>query len=417
MDDPRRGMTPLPPTPRVEQARIDQLDSLRGLAAVSVVIWHWINVWLPPSVQGQQAAIFRAAWNRHDPRILGELGGPTLLLMSPLRILFSGYEAVILFFVLSGFVLSLPFWNGSKVDYKPYLVKRLFRIYVPYLAALALAVAGDAFLSSGGIPELNQWFNTTWHDPPDAANVLGNVFLIGSFSDSSFNTAFWSLVHEMRISLIFPFAMAALRATGEKARFFPLPVILLGAWLSIRLPGGRLCESLEVLGFFLVGACIAQSREKIVNNYRGWHLAGKCCFLVASISLFSFGWLWTFPAYSMGWGINYKDIWVCMGASGLIITALASPRASTFLTSQYPMALGRVSYSLYLVHATVLWGLIYLLYYRARPGVILTVYVATLMPVSYFFWRFIEAPSTRYGRRLGRANAAIPFKGLIVGAP
>ena len=52
-----------------------------------------------------------------------------------------GAEAVILFFVLSGFVLSLPAVDGRPQSYFTFVTRRIFRIYVPYLAALAVSVA------------------------------------------------------------------------------------------------------------------------------------------------------------------------------------------------------------------------------------------------------------------------------------
>ena len=47
-----------------------------------------------------------------------------------------------LFFLLSGFVLSVPYLRGKGQAYPVYLIRRILRIYAPYLAALALAVAG-----------------------------------------------------------------------------------------------------------------------------------------------------------------------------------------------------------------------------------------------------------------------------------
>jgi peptidoglycan/LPS O-acetylase OafA/YrhL len=80
--------------------RFVELDALRGVAACTVVLHHLA-----------QAYSFESPWY--------------------LRPLVAGHEAVILFFTLSGFVLSLPFWNrGSNGPYGQYLIRRFFRIYV-----------------------------------------------------------------------------------------------------------------------------------------------------------------------------------------------------------------------------------------------------------------------------------------------
>ncbi len=55
--------------------------------------------------------------------------------------LVAGHEAVILFFLLSGFVLTIPYLLPDPPGYLRFLTRRVIRIYVPYLAALMQATA------------------------------------------------------------------------------------------------------------------------------------------------------------------------------------------------------------------------------------------------------------------------------------
>ena len=120
-----------------------ELDSLRGLAAITVLNGHYLN-------------LFKV---KQGPFVgLGEK--VELAHKTPLFALMAGHESVMLFFVLSGFVLSLPFLNGRTVNYGSYAIRRTFRIYVPYLAALALALVCNVLIYRGPIPELSEWFNT-----------------------------------------------------------------------------------------------------------------------------------------------------------------------------------------------------------------------------------------------------------------
>src|ERR1700754_945064 len=89
--------------------RLLQLDSLRGFAAMTVVWHHW-----------------RQAYWATPPRWF----------MQPFS---AGHEAVILFFILSGYVLSLPVWINRQPRYADYLIRRISRIYLPYVAAACLA--------------------------------------------------------------------------------------------------------------------------------------------------------------------------------------------------------------------------------------------------------------------------------------
>src|ERR1700704_3301212 len=97
--------------------RFYELDSLRGVAALTVVFHHFSRIC--------------------SPRVIYFLD------RTPFRLLVAGHQAVILFFLLSGFVLTLPYKKNDRLNYGPFLVKRVCRIYLPYLGALALAILCD----------------------------------------------------------------------------------------------------------------------------------------------------------------------------------------------------------------------------------------------------------------------------------
>lgn len=70
--------------------RFDELDSLRGIAATVVVVAHFTGIFLPGAVFAKDG---HYAWER--------------LVSTPMHLLTSGHAAVGLFFILSGFVLSV----------------------------------------------------------------------------------------------------------------------------------------------------------------------------------------------------------------------------------------------------------------------------------------------------------------------
>jgi peptidoglycan/LPS O-acetylase OafA/YrhL len=96
--------------------RYKPLDSLRGLAALFVFFGHYLGIW-------------------------GDIFSHKNLVETPLGILFNGTASVMLFFVLSGFVLSLPFINGEKpLKLTAFYVKRILRIYPAFIFAIGLSL-------------------------------------------------------------------------------------------------------------------------------------------------------------------------------------------------------------------------------------------------------------------------------------
>ena len=140
--------------------RYVELDSLRGLAALAVVFQHLQLMW---------ETDFHAT---------------SAILRSCLDVTRSfGDEAVILFFVLSGFVLSLPAVAERPQSYFTFLTRRVFRLYVPYLAALAVSVAGALWLH--GFSMNSHFVDECWSQPVSWRLVVQHVMFIGAYDTIS----------------------------------------------------------------------------------------------------------------------------------------------------------------------------------------------------------------------------------------
>jgi peptidoglycan/LPS O-acetylase OafA/YrhL len=78
-------------------ARVTSLDGLRGLAAVVVLVHHALLA----------APVFAAAY--YGGSVADRVGGMAwAFIYTPLHLIWAGTEAVYLFFVLSGVVLTFP---------------------------------------------------------------------------------------------------------------------------------------------------------------------------------------------------------------------------------------------------------------------------------------------------------------------
>src|ERR1035437_6618026 len=131
--------------------RISELDALRGIAAFIVLISHCFAVY--PTVY----EIFCSRSLINTNTIL------KYFTFSPLHIFWNAHAAVILFFILSGFVLSVSHYTDSKFDYGSYLIKRMCRLYIPYFAIVTISVLLINFYQGKhGINNLSYPFSESW---------------------------------------------------------------------------------------------------------------------------------------------------------------------------------------------------------------------------------------------------------------
>ncbi|WP_185015501.1 acyltransferase family protein [Salinisphaera orenii] len=114
------------------------------------------------------------------------------------------------FFVLSGFVLQLML-EGGRLTYGAYAARRILRFYLPYIVAVELGIAGQQWRYGGDLAGLGDWINRFWTDDPGPRAMLGHFTVIGAFDSSTYDFAIWTLVHEMRISLLFPLVFLMIR--------------------------------------------------------------------------------------------------------------------------------------------------------------------------------------------------------------
>ena len=118
-------------------------EAIRGLAALAVLFFHVLVAFLPGLSAGKgPGGEELPAWLLLLARLLG-------------RFLWDGQMAVLLFFVLSGFVLSLTYWrNGSPSVLGSATVRRYPRLMLPVAASVLLAYV---LLLTGAMSNQASW--------------------------------------------------------------------------------------------------------------------------------------------------------------------------------------------------------------------------------------------------------------------
>ncbi|HEY2154528.1 MAG TPA: acyltransferase [Isosphaeraceae bacterium] len=368
------------------------LDSVRGLAALCVVFTH----------------MFGPVYFKTDASLSTMNPALVLFQVTPLRVLWHAGAAVIIFFVLSGFVLSLPYCDGRPPRYGPYLVRRTCRIYIPYIVAVGCAVALKLALYHGPFPASRE-MNQEWGLPTTARSLLDHLALITS-TDQRYDPVTWSLTHEMRISIVFPLIMAVVLGLPTA-----VTVLLALAGVVVGIRGDSLLRShlhwnIDVfltviyIPMFIAGALVARHRTALAGRFAALAWPIRLALALVAISLLAYHDLIPFNIARLPVQLYAQTL----GAAMLIVVALGWARCSDWLSRPVPVFLGRISYSLYLYHLLVLLALANLIRAPWPNSYVPLLAFCLTIPVSYLAYRLIEEPSIGLGRSLARRLSAAP---------
>jgi peptidoglycan/LPS O-acetylase OafA/YrhL len=147
------------------------LDALRGVAVLSVVLYHGLHWWLPPSISISPGA-----------RLLSLIASP-------------GWLGVNLFFVLSGFLITgILLDTRTRPNYwKSFYTRRVLRILPLYLVILLI---------------LRFYSGVSW------IYFVLCLFYMANFASARFGMGYgplWSLAVEEQFYLVWPFLVRRLR--------------------------------------------------------------------------------------------------------------------------------------------------------------------------------------------------------------
>ena len=369
------GMSTMNDKEFISSGRLHHLDAIRGIAALSVLLGHCYG------------SSIEKRW--------------VVMMQRP---------AVTIFFILSGYVLSKSLMKSCGhpvVDGLSYCVRRFFRLYPAiFVAVILAAILTKFYVIPSPQMDVNPWLSknifkaTTIHSLHD---------YIGSFRlyYMRLDPVFWTLQVEFFCSFLLPLLI------------WPTRNHLLVRWAL-----------LPVLGY--------------IKLFHAWVWCGYPGFLFE----FYLGYLaWTlFPKFSE---INPKTtrllillnlvgvyIWMLkvepslVGLSSCIIVAaliaILGPcnwnELKSTLQAPLPQFLGKISYSLYLIHLpimffcwSVIWGKGWIPWYKSlSPNILAILVLLITIPLATGLERFVEQPFNKLGHRLsGGLEGAL--KGWMVG--
>lgn len=376
-----------------KNAKLTYLEGIRGLAAFIVLIAHFKNI-IAIDLETRTGEYF--AGLTHSS-LLGNC------LNAFLVTLLDGKLAVFVFWFMSGYVISIRLFGVNGMQYlRRALIKRYFRLAIPVLASVLLAYVlmkyGAMYnqqVADRSGPEF-QTMRGVFNFEPDFFAALKNALFDSFFNfhyRGSYNPILWTMSPELFGSFCCFFLFLVFRTW--RGRYFVFAALAIAAlllqqfWLATFIAGYMLCDLSHTDN--TSSRFVIQAFERIFS--RAWRV-GLILFILVLIN-------GIYIKYYSG----YAKVLV---SAGLVIVVMNSAGLRTFFSSRLLNWLGRLSFSLYLVHLPLIyslscWLLICLPFGFAVNAIlsgIVTIVVALLL--SLVFTRWVDRPAIVFSDALAR---------------
>lgn len=377
-------------------SKIKHLEGLRGLAALAVCIYHFLYAFYSNPITG--ATI-------HTPLQL-------FLYRFPLRVLVGGDAAVYIFFLLSGFVLSTRFF---KTQDSSYVVKsaitRYFRLAIPVLASVTIAYLFLQFhvFSNSNIFIWSdvRWLNTFWQFKPELHVMLYQA-LIGVFINPpavtagplSYNPILWTMYYEFFGSfLVFLFLLLFGKAKQRWIIYGILLLMFLNSFFLEFIMGMLFCDIYysSIFGKKLKKFFLRPSLIYVLALVLG-------LFMITYTNPIKL----TLLGYSIDSFINFYNLNHVIGSVLIFVSVWCLKPVKNFLSNSIIQYLGKISFSLYLLHFIVLGSIscvlfkFFIQYFGFNSSFILTFCLSLILIFisSSIFYKYVDRFSIIYPKKI-----------------
>lgn len=359
--------------------RIRELDGVRGLAILMVVVFHYYV----------QSTYFRA---------------PLLnAVLLPLHLLVIGVD---IFFVLSGFLIGGILYDARYAEnyYSVFYARRAYRILPVYFLWLLLFLVGLYFVRSNNTTYLHRLFS---HDFPFWLYPLFLQNIYTAFHNqwgAEWISATWSLALEEQFYLLLPFCIRILRVRGILTMTLAMIVLAPLVRTLLVLNGNSIYGPYTLLPCRTDALGLGVLLALIARNQKAWtwlesHKAYiRAAFFLLGLGVLALG---AHPTPRLVSTIGYS--WLALFCSSLILLVLLNPgRILRFLfCNSLLVGLGGYSYAIYIFHYGI-FGLCHYAILREVPSVhnwatlwITNLALAITLICAAISWRFLEHPLIR----------------------
>lgn len=359
--------------------KLEHLEGLRGLASLIVVIAHYMQFYF-----------FSSFFTNPDSPI------KYLISKTPLNIMYNGNFAVCIFFVLSGYVLSINFllYNDHQILVAN-AIKRYFRLMIPVFVSVLIAYV---LLIFGAYKYFAVYTNDFRYNTMDQnffnmiKFALFDVFFKGS---GTYNTVLWTMNYELLGSFLV-FSFLSLFGSAKKRYIFYLTLIIVfyNSYFLAFFLGLFLCDwNLNkhktiskpfVFTCFVIGIFLGSYPYGVTENTIYNFLDVK--FIV----------------------LNYQVFYHVIGAFFFMIGLLNSSILKDVFSSKIFAFLGKISFSLYLTHIPILASLSFFLFaklsslysYHISFVITFSASITLTFLISYLMYKYVDTKAVDISKHI-----------------
>jgi len=362
--------------------RLLYLDSARGLAALSVMTWHFLLSVYGLNIEG---AHFH----------------------TPFRLFWFGEADVIFFYVHSGFILAYTVtrrnFNIGIRSYSAYLIERVFRIYPLFLFILLLSAVLywnlPPYLSTGEYDYISRF----WFSDINAKDLAGQAMLLVRLPESA-NLRLIPQDWTLTVELLAGASIPLLAYAGRKHLLIFVTLLVLLKWTN--------WLTTYILEFG-TGVALFLFWEPVKKTWNRLPLVGKGGIVLAAIigysGCFVFPSLFTSDIELVNGRVD--RLVILSGCVLIFLVLLSSARLQRLLSLSFLVYIGKICYSIYLVHQLLLfvsWRLLPEQMNQLREApvpVVIAVYLVFFLLVlllSHGGYQLVEKPMIRIGKRFSK---------------
>ncbi|MFL5730468.1 MAG: acyltransferase family protein [Cytophagaceae bacterium] len=372
------------------------LDGLRGVAALVVCVHHFLVAFYPAMHSGDpKSSHFSLDLNFAEGYFTN----------TPLNILYGGNFCVCIFFVLSGLVLSYRFMRDRDEEIIiASAVKRYIRLIIPIFCSVMLVfilIKLSLFYNKEAavFTKSDWWLGSFWNFNPSIKEMLHYTFIDIFLSvNGLYNTTLWTMYYELYGSfLVFGIAIIVTRLRKRYLLYF----ILCCAFFILK----QNYYIAFVTGVFL-SDCLVNGKLEILNKpvFAGLILLTALYFGSHPITGYH-------SIYKVLEVFKVEDPFIfyhIVGAFFTLLLAVSYSPLQKLLSKKSFLFLGRLSFSMYLLHVPIYGSLgCYLflqlhehLSYHMTCLIVFAVCFIVLFGSSFLMAKYVDEFSIRFSGKI-----------------